>query len=56
LQEKTEEPNYVAVDSLVVRLALPSAVERRTCSRSVLKFDPLLASERRQLSFLEGTK
>jgi CspA family cold shock protein len=40
--------------SLVVRLALPSAIERRTCSRSVLKFDLTLDSERWQLSFLEG--
>ena len=55
MQEKTEEPNYVAVESLVVRLALPSAVERRTCSRSVPKFDPSLVSERRLPSFLEGT-
>ena len=55
MQGAAEEPIYIFVDSPVVRLALPSAIERRTCSRSVLKFDPSLAFERRQHWFSEGT-
>jgi CspA family cold shock protein len=47
---------FVDVDSPVVRLALPSARQSAgPAPRTVLKFDPSLASGRRQFSFLEGT-
>ena len=56
LHGEAKEPNSIGVDSLVVRLALPGAIARGICSRSVLKFDPLLAFERRRLLFSEGTQ
>jgi CspA family cold shock protein len=56
LQGESEEPMFVNVDSPVVRLALPSARQSAgPAPRTVLKFDPSLASGRRQFSFLEGT-
>ncbi len=47
-------PTYPKSTSSSFGLLFQRAIERRTCSRTVLKFDPSLASGRRQFSFLEG--
>jgi hypothetical protein len=39
-------PQMLGVGFFIVRLGPPSAIERRTCSRSVLSFDPTVRCER----------